>query len=171
MLSKLIDMTTTANIPGMQSNAMTPLFSDTGRLLAWLLPAGALDMPWQSNPLQSSGRTVPEQCQNSGMFTDYRYTRSQQDALLPFVHYYNELKDLVDQLFPTRRKQAVANVLGERLFGERIDYVRIVRLADLLPENLAFLAQLGELRDFLHARDLSAIEVGRDGRLIKCNAP
>ncbi len=105
----------------MQSNAMTPLFSDTGRLLAWLLPADVLDMPWQSNPLQCSGRTVPEQCQNSGMFTDYQSARIQQDALLPFVHYYTELKFLVDQLFPSRKKRNImANEEPKGVSAERM---------------------------------------------------
>ncbi|WP_276482333.1 hypothetical protein [Paraflavitalea pollutisoli] len=98
-------MTTQANIPGSYGHQGTPLYNEAGRLLAWLMPADALDMPWQSNPLQSSGRTVPELCQSSALFTDLQSGRSGQDALLPFVHYYNELKILVDQLFPSRKKR------------------------------------------------------------------
>lgn len=61
--------------------------------------------------------------------------------------------------------QALFNVLGERVFGEYIEYVRIVLFSDVLPENLAFLAPLEELPGFIIARDLSGMVVGKDGGL------
>ncbi len=100
---KMIDMKTRSNILRTYGNQEVASFSETGRSLAWQLPAAALDMPWQSNPLQNSGRTVPELCQNSGMFTDCRFGRSGQDALLSIVQDYTPLKILVDQLFPFMR--------------------------------------------------------------------
>lgn len=64
-------------------------------------------------------------------------------------------------------EQAVANVLGERLYSERVECVYFVLILDILPENLAFLAPLDQLRDFLNARDLSGMVVGQNGKLVK----
>ncbi|WP_315824027.1 hypothetical protein [Paraflavitalea speifideaquila] len=64
-------------------------------------------------------------------------------------------------------RQALFNVLGERVYGECIDYVRIVLFPDVLPENMAFLAPLEELPGIMNIRDLSGMVVGKDGSLRK----
>ncbi len=55
-------------------------------------------------------------------------------------------------------------MLGERVYGERIEYVQIVLFPDVLPENMAFLAPLEELPGFMIARDLSGMVVGKGWR-------
>ncbi|WP_276485574.1 hypothetical protein [Paraflavitalea pollutisoli] len=88
----------------------------------------------------------------------------------PFLVFVDVGRDAHDDL-DIMAEQAVFNVLGERMFGERVECVHFIRFSDLLPENKAFLAPLGELRDFLKARELSGMVVGWDGELIKSNSP
>lgn len=60
---------------------------------------------------------------------------------------------------------ALFNLLGERIYALHVEQVRLVRLTDVLPENLAFLAPLDQLTDFVEARRLSGMVVGKNGRL------
>ncbi len=60
---------------------------------------------------------------------------------------------------------AVFNLLGERIYALCIERVKVVRFSDVLPENRAFLAPLDQLPDFVQARRLSGMVVGKNGRL------
>ncbi|AXY73919.1 hypothetical protein D3H65_07965 [Paraflavitalea soli] len=128
------------------------------RLTAWDLVA--------LMPAASPGEGIAEELATAGLRPDSFWfdVRERLDFRKPFYVFVdtrlNHIYDLEDLA-----EQALFNVLGERVFGEHIEYVRIVLFSDVLPENMAFLAPLEELPGFMAARDLSGMVVGKDGGL------
>jgi hypothetical protein len=134
------------------------LINKAPRLAAWDLVA--------LMPAAGAGEGIAEELPAAGLRADSFWfdVREMLTFRKPFFVFVNtggkpgyDMEDLAEQ--------ALFNVLGERVFGERIEYVRIVLFSDVLPENMAFLAPLEELPGFISARDLSGKVVGKDGGL------
>lgn len=134
------------------------LINKAPRLAAWDLVA--------LMPSAGPGEGIAEELAAAGLRADSFWfdVRDTPDLRKPFYVFVDtglrrsyDMEDLAGQ--------ALFNVLGERVFGEYIEYVRIVLFSDVLPGNMAFLAPLEELPSFITARDLSGMVVGKDGGL------
>ncbi len=138
--------------------AVDRLINNAPRLAAWDLVA--------LMPAAGPGEGIAEELAAAGLgaasfWFDVRETLHFRKPFYVFVDTRQGQTYAMEDL----AEQALFNVLGERVFGERIEYVRIVLFSDVLPENMAFLAPLEELPGFMIARDLSGMVVGKDGGL------
>ncbi len=134
------------------------LINKAPRLAAWNFVA--------LMPATGPGQGIAEELAAAGLGADPFWfdVREPLDYRQPFQVYVKtdrmwtcEMEDLA--------AQALFNVLGERVYGEYIEYVRIDLIPDVLPVGKAFLAPLEELPGFMAAHDHSDLVVGKDGEL------